>query len=156
MRTDYFDDLLPASVTQVTQPKNERVTPAPDKVASENSDLSEVSRMSRMSRMSRINTSDTESDRKNHRIRISELQELAGCYWPEIQNDPDALYAFAHAVYTRRMRESGQRPAHYTQESFCKLCGPVWLWEGAPEHVQGCPWCFVRMVGKSIPHPLSE
>ena len=148
MRSDYFDDLLPASVTRVTLPKKDCVTPSPDKVTCENSDLSEALRMSRMSR---TKTSDTESGTENHRIPISELRELAGCDWSEIQNDPDTLNSFAHAVYTRRMRESGQRPAHYTQESFCKHCGPVWLWEGAPEHVQGCPWCFNRVQGVSVP-----
>jgi len=82
-----------------------------------------------------------------HGTPISELRDLTGDDWPEIKNDPDALDSFAHAVSTRRMRESGRRPSHYTQVSICKHCGPVWLWEGAPEHVQGCPWCFNRLRG---------
>ena len=56
MRTDYFDDLLPDSVTHVTQPKTERVTPETDKATSKNSDLAEASRMSRTSRTKTGNT----------------------------------------------------------------------------------------------------
>jgi hypothetical protein len=91
-----------------------------------------------------------------HGIPISELQELADEDWLELQDNPDLLDVFAHAVQTRRMRESGQRPAHYTQISICQHCGPVWLWEGAPEHVEGCPWCFNRVKGVSVPRPRKQ
>lgn len=37
--------------------------------------------------------------------------------------------------------ELGKSPAHYTTASTCKRCGPVWLWQGAPTEVLGCPWC---------------
>jgi len=37
--------------------------------------------------------------------------------------------------------EAGIVPGHYTQPSECASCGPVWLWEGAPDKVHGCPWC---------------
>ena len=59
MRTDYFDDLLPDSVTHVTQPKTERVTPEADKLTSENNDLPEASRTSRTSRTKTGNTEQT-------------------------------------------------------------------------------------------------
>ena len=42
MRTDYFDDLLPDSVTTVTRRKPELVTPEKEKVTSKNSDLGEA------------------------------------------------------------------------------------------------------------------
>jgi len=84
-------------------------------------------------------------------IPLVELQELAGDDWPELENDSEQLEAFAHAVQTRKMRESGRQPVHYTQASTCKGCGPVWLWEGAPGHVEGCPWCFNRRAGVIIP-----
>ena len=87
----------------------------------------------------------------HHGIPVSELQELAGDDWSELQDDPDALESFAHAVATRKMRASGWRPAHYIQRSECAGCGPVWLWKGAPKHVQGCPWCLNRADGKPIP-----
>jgi hypothetical protein len=86
-------------------------------------------------------------------IQINELRELAGDDWPEIENDPDTLNSFAHAIATRRMRESGRRPGHYTEVSTCKGCGIVWLWQGASEHVEGCPWCFNRVKGVAVPHP---
>ena len=68
MRTDYFDDLLPGGVTHVTQPKTERVTPTPDNVTSENSDLAEASRVSRTSRTKTGNTREF----KAYRYRLRE------------------------------------------------------------------------------------
>lgn len=49
MRTNYFDDLLPA-VTHVTQQKVERVTIRPHREPRLNNDLAEPSRSSRVSR----------------------------------------------------------------------------------------------------------
>ena len=91
-----------------------------------------------------------------HGIPISELRELAGDDWEELHENLDTLDSFAHAVATRRMRESGQRPTHYTQRSECAGCGLVWLWEGAPEYVQGCPWCFNRVKGVAVPKPRKQ
>jgi len=89
-------------------------------------------------------------------IPLSEIRKLAGDDYTQIQNNPDAWNSFAYAVATRRMRESGKRPDYYTQKSICCHCGPVWLWEGAPAHVDGCPWCFNRVKGMFIPKPESE
>ena len=61
MRTDYFDDLLPDSVTRVTQPKTESVTPEPDSATQENSNLCDASRMSRMSRTNKDSTEENEA-----------------------------------------------------------------------------------------------
>jgi len=70
MRTDYFDDLLPDSVTCVTPQKNEYVTPEAGKVTTKNSNLGEASRVSRLSR---VKTGDTEH---NEAIR-EHLEERA-------------------------------------------------------------------------------
>lgn len=86
-------------------------------------------------------------------VPLAELQKLAGDDWPELQNDLGQLEFFAHAIQTRRMRESGRRPAHYTQRSECTSCGLVWLWKGAPRHVLSCPWCFNRHAGVTVPRP---
>jgi hypothetical protein len=84
---------------------------------------------------------------------LAELRAAAGEDWPEIKNQPEALEAFAHALKTRAMRAQGKVPAHYTQTVECAHCGPVWLWEGAPKQVLGCPWCFNRAKGRPIPRP---
>ena len=86
-------------------------------------------------------------------VPLSELQELAGDDWQVLENDHGQLECFAHAVMTRRMRESGLRPPHYIQRSECDRCGPVWLWQGAPDNVSGCPWCFNRINNLMIPRP---
>ena len=86
-------------------------------------------------------------------LGLSDLESAAGKDWPEVLSSPDLAEALAGAVATRRMRERGERPQHYTQRATCAGCGPVWLWEGAPLNVLGCPWCFNRISGKPIPTP---
>lgn len=88
-----------------------------------------------------------------HGFTLAELEAEAAYDWQDIQHDPEQLEVFAHAIQTRRMRESGLRPAHYTKAAECTHCGPVWLWEDAPDVVMGCPWCFVRVAGKLVPRP---
>lgn len=90
---------------------------------------------------------------ERHKLGLSDLESAAGKDWPEVLASPDLAEALAGAVTTRRMRERGERPAHYTQRATCAACGPVWLWEGAPLNVVGCPWCFNRAAGRPVPHP---
>jgi len=93
---------------------------------------------------------------RQHKGELIDVLRAAGDDWPELQENPNTLEAFVHAVQTRRMREQGLVPAHYTQPSHCEACGPVWLWQGAPEHVYGCTWCFNRVNGQPIPRPDSD
>lgn len=65
--------------------------------------------------------------------------------------DLATLTAFARAVRDRRLREQGERPPGWDSPAYCAGCGRVWLWE--PVEVQGCPWCFNRVQGRSIPRP---
>lgn len=93
------------------------------------------------------------ADIRRHKTQILELRELAGDDWSDLQNDPDLIEVFAQAVVIRRMRSTGQRPPHYTQPAHCTFCGPIWLWAGAPPHVEGCLWCLNRAAGTPIPRP---
>ena len=54
------------------------------------------------------------------------------------------------------MRERGQIPDHYTGTTTCSRCGPVPIWEGCSPEVNGCPWCFNRIKGLSIPAVATE
>jgi len=63
----------------------------------------------------------------------------------------DALAAFSRSLAQRRNMEQGKRPAHYTEQSTCKHCGPIWLWFS--DKVLGCPWCWNRIAEKPIPRP---
>ena len=65
--------------------------------------------------------------------------------------NPDVLAAWAWAVTIRRMRERGEVPAHYTAVTHCRGCGPVPIFEGCPDQVEGCPWCFNRVAGLPVP-----
>jgi hypothetical protein len=67
---------------------------------------------------------------------------------------PDTLAAFARSLVQRREMHQGKVPAHYSEHAFCKLCGPVWLWFSG--EVDGCPWCWIRMTGRPIPHPVQS
>ena len=61
------------------------------------------------------------------------------------------LKALARAIQTRRMRERSEVPSHYTAVTVCAHCGPVPIFPGVAEQVQGCPWCFNRTKGLPIP-----
>ena len=89
-----------------------------------------------------------------HGLTIADLEEAAGEDWPEVRDDPALLEALAHAVVTRRQREWGECPPHWTEHSECAGCGPVFLWPGSPARVLGCPWCFNRTEGRAIPRPV--
>ncbi len=63
----------------------------------------------------------------------------------------EEVEAMAHALQTRRMRERGAVPPHYTATTTCKRCGPVHIFPGVPDRVDGCPWCFNRVQGLPVP-----
>ncbi len=83
--------------------------------------------------------------------RLREIQRKAGADWDEIANDPAQLKAFAELLMIGEMRERGIVPDHYTAITECKYCGPVPIFEGLPETVKGCPWCFNRIDGLPMP-----
>lgn len=66
----------------------------------------------------------------------------------------EELRAFCFCLAASAARTEGGRPSHYTQHATCAHCGPVWLWQGAPEKVQSCPWCYNRGRGLPIPRPI--
>ena len=65
----------------------------------------------------------------------------------------DQLHVYIDAVVERRTRDQGEVPRHYTATTRCRGCGPVWIFEGAPAEVSGCPWCWNRANGRQIPRP---
>jgi hypothetical protein len=99
-------------------------------------------------------TATTESP-KPHGLTVAELEEEAGEDWTEVRDDPKVLEALAHAVVTRRQRERGECPPHWTERCECAGCGPVYLWPRSPARVLGCPWCFNRAEGRPIPRPVA-
>jgi hypothetical protein len=84
-------------------------------------------------------------------ITLADLKRLAGDEWGEIKDSPEELRAFAHLVAARRMRERGEVPKDYTAKTECPHCGVVPIWEGAPDKVLSCVWCFNRVDGKPMP-----
>ncbi len=91
-----------------------------------------------------------------HGLTLAELKEAAGEDWPDIEHDSKAMEALGHAIQTRRMREHGEVPAHYTATTLCARCGPVPIFPGCPETVLGCPWCFNRVQGLPVPVKAGE
>jgi len=86
---------------------------------------------------------------------LQEIQRKAGADWEEIANDPAQLKAFAELLMIAKMRERGIVPDHYTATTECEHCGPVPIFEGLPEKIKGCPWCFNRIKGLPIPRKRS-
>ena len=90
-----------------------------------------------------------------HGLTLAELEEAAGEDWPGLRDDLTVLQALANAVVTRRQRERGECPPHWTEHCDYAGCGPVFLWPGSPARVLGCPWCFNRAEGRAIPRPVA-
>ena len=88
---------------------------------------------------------------KEPRPTRSELQERAGPDWEEVSSDPAKLKAFAELVLIMDMRRRGIVPEHYTATTECVGCGKVPIFEGVPQQVTGCPWCFNRLMNLPIP-----
>lgn len=75
--------------------------------------------------------------------------DLAGC---DLLSEA-GLRRWLHVLdENARMRE-GIAPPGWTQASYCRRCGPVRLWQGAPPVVLGCPWCHIRRAGGIVPRP---
>ena len=90
-------------------------------------------------------------------ILIKQLEKVrqdvgdTGNDWDEIGSDPEKLKNYYELLMIGEMREKGICPDHYTATTECIHCGPVPIFEGVPEKVEGCPWCFNRIKGLPIP-----
>lgn len=73
--------------------------------------------------------------------------------WGRGEITAEQLGGFVAALETTDLRRKGARPPHYARPAECALCGPVWLWEGAPADVQACPWCANWAAGLDMPRP---
>lgn len=91
------------------------------------------------------------NDKTIHGIPLDELRKLAGKDWPELDANPALLECFAEIVSIRKMRERGKVPPSYTATTTCRHCGPVPIFPGVAEKVEGCPWCFNRAAGRPVP-----
>lgn len=89
-----------------------------------------------------------------HGIPLPELRELAGKDWPELETNPALLECFADMVSVRKMREKGVVPPSYTAVTVCAGCGPVPIFPGVAEKVEGCPWCMNRAAGRPVPRSV--
>ncbi len=88
---------------------------------------------------------------RRYGLTVAELHELAGKDWPDLESDPVLLECFAEIVAIRRMRERGEVPPSYTATTICAHCGPVPIFPGVAERVEGCPWCLNRAAGRPVP-----
>ncbi len=93
---------------------------------------------------------------KLHAVSLEDLQEAAGPDWPEVGADLVLLEALAKAIQTRRLRERGEVPAHYTATTTCRHCGPVPIFPGVGPTVEACPWCFNRLTRNPVPRSGSS
>ena len=91
------------------------------------------------------------SDLVLHGISYLELRREAAQDWPSLMADPALLDTFAHALATRRMREKGEIPPDYTDNTVCAECGPVPIFEGCSSEVLACVWCSNRVSGRPVP-----
>ncbi len=99
---------------------------------------------------------------KDPRPTRSELREDTGSEWSELLENKNGELAeheipvAAEMVAITEMREKGIVPDHYTATTECSGCGKVPIFEGSPEKVNGCPWCFNRIKELPVPNPQSD
>lgn len=89
------------------------------------------------------------------RLTTADLADCAG--FPA-----DALRAYVLALDDTATRQAGRVPLDDTAAILCQHCGPVYVHpaiaavlpvvNGWPRAL-GCPWCFVRKAGGTIPRP---
>lgn len=87
-------------------------------------------------------------------IRPAQLREALGSDLARIRSGAVCLpevRAFVRARIERAQRDRGIVPARYAATTECAGCGPVPIFEGAPERVAACPWCRNRRLGLPMP-----
>lgn len=77
---------------------------------------------------------------------------------PDVASVTEALTdaerrAIVYCERIARDRKTGRVPDSYTATTWCRGCGTVPIFEGAPARVDACPWCFNRAKGLPIPRP---
>ena len=102
-------------------------------------------------------TPEALTDKTDKRASVSSVSE-----WSELlENKTEELSEHQVAVVVDmvaivEMRERGIVPDHYTAKTDCSGCGTVPIFEGVPERVSGCPWCFNRLKGLPMPSPGAD
>lgn len=93
----------------------------------------------------------------DHVHRLHDL-DVAGC----LGLGERQLAAFLSMLEESAERHAGRVPAGHTAPIHCAGCGPVWAHPdiasvlpvvGGWPRALGCPWCFVRKAGGTIPRP---
>lgn len=84
-------------------------------------------------------------------IRLRAPKPLPDALIAELRRNRDDLLPILAAVNTRRMRELGIVPPHYTAVTECAGCGLVPIFPGVPSRVLACPWCLNRAAGRPMP-----
>ncbi len=84
---------------------------------------------------------------------LAEAQRIAA---NEPNLNDDEYQALIRAIEARRTREKGKAPPQYTHTTICQHCGPVPIFPGVGEQIEGCPWCFNRVAGLPVPRPQQE
>lgn len=89
-----------------------------------------------------------------YQLTTTELIQLAAKDWPEISKDEKRLHAFADAITRRKLMEQGIVPDDFTATTYCKSCGLVPVHPAIANNGQvlGCPWCWNKAYGYSIPN----
>jgi hypothetical protein len=93
----------------------------------------------------------------NHGISVQELKSFLGEDFDDYKNNPEALELWSYLLFTNNLMEKGKIPNNFTAITLCSSCGYVYV---LPEltnggHVLGCPWCWNRAKGLTVPnaHP---
>lgn len=68
----------------------------------------------------------------------------------------EGLRSFVSLLVDIDTRSRGEIPETYTAVTYCRGCGPVPIFPGAPDEVAGCPWCWNRAAGQQVPGATIE
>jgi hypothetical protein len=90
-------------------------------------------------------------------IDMKKLKAFLGEDWDDYKDDPESLALWAYLLFKNHLIDRGIAPANFTATTWCNLCGYVYV---PPEltnggNVLGCPWCWNRVKGLTIPKPIT-
>lgn len=86
-------------------------------------------------------------------ISLPALKVFLSDDWDDYKNTPEALELWVDLLFKNRLIKRGIAPNNFTAITHCNSCGDVYvpatLVNGGS--VLGCPWCWNRVEGLSIP-----
>ena len=141
------------NVTPVTPGKKPRCNNYLGENYNKNNMLNVLSHPAHLSHQKNINT--CMQAEKTEQIDIERLKNRLGEDWIEYKDNREALKAWDNLFTNVDLIAQSKVPPEFTVTTHCAGCGDVFISPSLINggSVLGCPWCWNRTKGLSIPRP---